>query len=157
MADPPFLWNQNEDKDRNKNTYKEKNEKFKNQNNKYGPAKHLYFNSFFKNEIGEKIIRLAREHNDYPAPIDNRPICLKFYMKGKCNREEACMYFTSHIFLLAGSFRKLMIYPRGILEWYDLEEKEKLKIKLEFFRGKKKSKKKLVDPKQNEEESKEQH
>ena len=45
-----------------------------------------------------------------------------------------------------------MIYSRGILEWYDSEEKEKLKNKAPS--GKKKDKKQLA-LKQEKEESKE--
>ena len=73
-------------------------------------------------------------------------------MQEKSDRGKACTYSSLYIFLLARSFRKLMIYSRGILEWYDSEEKEKLKNKAPS--GKKKDKKQLA-LKQEKEESKE--
>ena len=60
-------------------------------------------------------------------------------MQEKSDRGKACAYSSLYIFILARSFRKLMVYSRGILEWYDSEEKEKLKNKAPS--GKKKDKK----------------
>ena len=102
--------------------------------------------------MGNEIIRLAKEYNDYPALIDNKPVYLDCHIQGKCNRGEVYVYSSSYIFLLAGSFRKLMIYSRGILEQYNLKEKEKPKY--EAPSGKKKDQKWLA-PKQEKEESKE--
>ena len=142
MANSPFLKHHGKEKSRNRYKDKERNEKYKYTNRALGPAEHPYFNSFFKNKVGNEIIKLVKKYNNYPTLIDNKPICLDFYIWGKCNRDKACAYSSLYIFLLARSFRKLIIYSRGIFEQYDSVEKEKPKSKAPS--GKKKDPKQLA-------------
>ena len=104
------MQNRQEEKGRNKFKNKKKQEKYEQGNKNYRLVEHHYFNSFFKNGVVESIMKLARENNDYLALIDNKLVCLNFYMKGKCDCKNNCTYSSSYIFLPASSFQKMMIY-----------------------------------------------
>jgi len=37
---------------------------------------HPYFNEFFKNRVGEKVIKLVQSNKEYPPKLDNKAVCL---------------------------------------------------------------------------------
>jgi len=123
MADSPFIQNTIAEKS------KERGNKRGKQNRQEGPAVHHYFHSFFKNGIGEKVMRLAKEHNEFPPKIKNKSIYLDFHIRGSCPKGSACHYSSSHSYIPSHEFCKLIQFSRGLLEKYlEIEKEEKPKL-----------------------------
>ena len=53
--------------------------------------------SYFKNGIGEHLLKAAYNNKDYPEHIPNQGIIyLDYQLKGRCYRGEGCRYSASY-------------------------------------------------------------
>jgi len=93
---------------------------------------------------------LEKEHNEFSLKIQNKNICLDFYIQGLCSKRVACHYSSSYSYISSHSFYRLIQFSRGLLDKYSESEKEdhiknrKLKIKPIILKVKKE------EPKENE-------
>ena len=69
---------------------------------------HYYFYLFFTNGIREEVMCLAKEYNEFPPRIENKTLCLEFYMKGSYPKGLACHYFSSYSYIAFHRFRCLI-------------------------------------------------
>ena len=69
--------------------------------------------------MGERLTKFTYENKDYPLQYQGTPLCLKFYLKGKCQCSTKCYHSLTHAFIKSMRFRSLMDWSRSVLEKYD--------------------------------------
>ena len=121
MIDSPFMKSFGKEKQRDKDRdYRNQGKMYKHHDDK--SVTYYYFNDFFKNGVGERVVTLARLHKVYPPKLENKSICMDFHMKGKCNKGTSCPYASSHSYILTNSFRYLILYLRKLLDKYEQDD-----------------------------------